>query len=63
MQHFVWLTKCPLGGQDERLLPIARVERVIVLVSPDEVAPRPRDFGDKALAVFRIRLQLDQVVE
>lgn len=64
-QHFraVWLTKRALGGEDEGLLPVARVQGVVVLVAPDELAARPSDLGDEAFPLVRIRVQLDQIVE
>lgn len=60
---FLWLTKCALGGQHKRLLPIARVEGVVVLVAPDELAARPRHLGDEAFPLVRVRVQLHEVVE
>lgn len=60
---FVWLTKCAFGSQHKRLLPVTRVEGVVVLVTPDELAARPRHLGDEAFPLVRVRVQLHQVVK
>lgn len=59
----MWLTKRALGGEHKGLLPVARVEGVVVLVAPYELAARPRHLGDEPFPLVWIGVQLDEVVE